>query len=111
VGAGPVVGTYTFHGRGTLNGLIPHPKMVELVDNAAASKKIKLQRHATLGLLTDASYVQLVGKGVATVDLAWPTRYTHSGVESCSMDDLENLRALLIEVIGNFPTKESFERG
>jgi putative aminopeptidase FrvX len=111
VGAGPVVGTYTFHGRGTLNGLIPHPKMVELVDKAAVSKKIKLQRHATLGLLTDASYVQLVGKGVATVDLAWPTRYTHSGVESCSMDDLENLRVLLIELIDSFPTKESFERG
>ena len=111
IGSGPVVGTYTFHGRGTLNGLIPHPKMVELVEKSAASKKIKLQRHATLGLLTDASYVQLVGKGVATVDLAWPTRYTHSGVESCSLEDLEGLRELLIEVIGSFPTKESFERG
>lgn len=110
VGNGPVVGTYTFHGRGTLNGLIPHPKMLSLVEESAARKKIPLQRHATMGLLTDASYVQLVGQGVACVDLAWPTRYTHSGVESCSLLDLEKLRALLIDLITNFPENESFER-
>ena len=60
VDSGPVVGTYTFHGRGTLNGLIPHPHLLSLIDKAAASAKINLQRHATIGLLTDASYVQLV---------------------------------------------------
>ncbi len=110
VGAGPVVGTYTFHGRGTLNGLIPHPKMLALVDASANSQKIPLQRHATIGLLTDASYVQLVGKGVACVDLAWPTRYTHSGVEMCSLDDLENLTKLLIGVVEKFDVKEDFSR-
>ncbi|MEY3107895.1 MAG: hypothetical protein RL730_246 [Actinomycetota bacterium] len=110
IGDGPVMGTYTFHGRGTLNGLIPHPKMVSIVQRAADNKKIQLQRHATMGLLTDASYVQLVGQGVACVDLAWPTRYTHSGVETCSLDDLEKLGALLVEVISNFPSNESFQR-
>jgi len=63
-----------------------------------------------MGLLTDASYVQLGGQGVACVDLAWPTRYTHSGVETCSLDDLEKLGALLVEVISNFPSNESFQR-
>lgn len=111
VGHGPVVGTYTFHGRGTLNGLIPHPKMVALVESAAQSTQVTLQRHATIGLLTDASYVQLVGNGVACVDLAWPTRYTHSGVESCSIDDLEGLRKVLIAAISKFPSHESFARG
>ena len=111
LGKGPIVGTYTFHGRGTLNGLIPHPKLLALVDQAAASLKINLQRHATIGLLTDASYVQLVGDGVACVDLAWPTRYTHSGVESCSIDDLDELRKLLIEIITKFPKQEKFLRG
>lgn len=110
VGSGPVVGTYTFHGRGTLNGLIPHPKLLSVVDEAAASKKIPLQRHATIGLLTDASYVQLVGEGVACVDLAWPTRYTHSGVEVCSITDLEGLTQLLVEVVEKFPVNESFSR-
>jgi putative aminopeptidase FrvX len=111
VGSGPVVGTYTFHGRGTLNGLIPHPRLLSLVEEAADAQKVDLQRHATIGLLTDASYVQLVGEGVACVDVAWPTRYTHSGVEVCSLDDLEDLTKLLIGVVKKFPTDENFARG
>jgi putative aminopeptidase FrvX len=111
VGSGPVVGTYTFHGRGTLNGLIPHPRLFSLVEDAAKLQKVNLQRHATIGLLTDASYVQLVGDGVACVDVAWPTRYTHSGVEVCSLADLEDLLNLLIGVAENFPVEESFSRG
>jgi putative aminopeptidase FrvX len=111
VGSGAVVGTYTFHGRGTLNGLIPHPRLLSMIDNAAKSAKVELQRHATIGLLTDASYVQLVGEGIACADVAWPTRYTHSGVELCSLDDLEDLKNLLIKVVDNFPTEESFSRG
>jgi putative aminopeptidase FrvX len=111
VGAGPVVGTYTFHGRGTLNGLIPHPRLLSIVEEAADAQKVDLQRHATIGLLTDASYVQLVGEGVACVDVAWPTRYTHSGVEVCSLDDLENLKKLLIGVVEKFPVEENFSRG
>ena len=111
VGAGPVLGTYTFHGRGTLNGLIPHPKLVNVVDKCAKDSKITLQRHATIGLLTDASYVQLVGEGVACVDLALPTRYTHSGVESCSLNDLEDLGKLLVSIVENFPESENFQRG
>ncbi len=111
VGSGPVVGTYTFHGRGTLNGLIPHPRLLSLIEDAAKTQKVDLQRHATIGLLTDASYVQLVGEGVACVDVAWPTRYTHSGVEVCSLDDLEGLKKLLIGVVERFPVEESFSRG
>lgn len=111
VGNGPVVGTYTFHGRGTLNGLIPHPRLLTVVENAAKAKKVNLQRHATIGLLTDASYVQLVGAGIACVDLAWPTRYTHSGVEMSSLDDLESLKSLLIGIVENFPVEENFSRG
>jgi putative aminopeptidase FrvX len=111
VGSGPVVGTYTFHGRGTLNGLIPHPRLLSLIEDAAQAQKVELQRHATIGLLTDASYVQLVGEGVACVDVAWPTRYTHSGVEVCSLDDLEELTKLLIGVVKKFPVEENFSRG
>ncbi|CAN2226234.1 FrvX Cellulase M and related proteins [Candidatus Nanopelagicaceae bacterium] len=111
VGSGPVVGTYTFHGRGTLNGLIPHPRLLSVIEDAAVTEKVALQRHATIGLLTDASYVQLVGEGVACVDVAWPTRYTHSGVEVCSLDDLEGLKKLLIGVVEKFPVEESFSRG
>ena len=91
--------------------MIPHPRLLSLVEESAKSQKVDLQRHATIGLLTDASYVQLVGEGVACVDVAWPTRYTHSGVEVCSLDDLEQLKKLLIGVVEKFPTEENFSRG
>ncbi len=103
VGAGPVMGLYSFHGRGTLNGVIPHPGLVKLVEDTAAKTKTPLQKHATVGLLTDASYVQFVNGGTPSLDLCWPTRYTHTGVEMCSLDDLEGLQKLTIDVLAGFP--------
>ena len=55
--------------------------------------------------------MQLVGEGVACVDVTWPTRYTHSGVEVCSLDDLEQLKKLLIGVVEKFSPEENFSRG
>lgn len=111
LGAGPVMGMYSFHGRGTLNGLIPHPKMVSLVVSAANSLGISLQRHASVGALTDASYVQLVGNGVACIDLAWPTRYTHTGIETSQISDLEELAKLVTNVAQIFPVNFEPARG
>jgi putative aminopeptidase FrvX len=110
IGLGPVFGTMTFHGRGTLNGLVPHPKMLELFENAANSLKIETQRHASLGMLTDASYVQLVGGGVACLDVGWATRYTHSGVEVCQISDLDELATLVTEVAQAFSPHSDFRR-
>ena len=103
VGHGPVMGLYSFHGRGTLNGVIPHPGLVEMVEKSATGTKTPLQKHATVGLLTDASYVQFVNGGTPSLDLCWPTRYTHTGVEMCSLDDLEGLQAHITHVVSSFP--------
>lgn len=103
VGGGPVLGLYSFHGRGTLNGVIPHPGLVPMVEHVASSRQIPLQKHATVGLLTDASYVQLVNGGTPSMDLCWPTRYTHTGVEMCSLDDLEGLQSLVTGLVSAFP--------
>jgi putative aminopeptidase FrvX len=111
VGKGPVMGLYSFHGRGTLNGVIPHPGLVDMTEKAATAKNIALQRHATIGMLTDASYVQLVNGGIPSIDLGWPTRYTHTGVELCSLDDLAALETLVTHIVGNFPTPWQPERG
>jgi putative aminopeptidase FrvX len=107
---GPIIGLYTFHGRGTLNGLIPHPKMVKIVEDSATKLKMNLQRHASVGMLTDGSYVQFVEDGVPCVDLAWPTRYTHTGVETCSLNDLQNLEDLTFNIVKNFPINFSGSR-
>lgn len=99
LGDGPAMSMFSFHGRGTLNGTIPHPALVKLFDETAKRKKINLQRSAHIGALTDSSYVQLVGKGVASIDMGFPCRYTHSSLEMCDVADLEKLTLLLVEAL------------
>ena len=58
---------------------------------------MNLQRSAHTGALTDSSYVQLVGSGVASIDLGFPMRYSHSSLEVCDLADLDQLTTLLVE--------------
>ena len=100
LGGGPGISLYSFHGRGTLNGVIPHPAMVRLFEDAAAAEGLPLQRWAGSGLLTDNSYVQLVGEGIAAIDAGIPARYSHSSLEVCDLGDLEALARLLVACAG-----------
>lgn len=95
LGGGPGMSLYSFHGRGTLNGVIPHPAMVHLFERTAQAEGLTLQRSAQVGVLTDLSYVQLVGDGVAAIDLGFPMRYSHSAREVCDLNDLVGLTHLL----------------
>jgi putative aminopeptidase FrvX len=96
LGGGPAMSLYSFHGRGTLNGTLPHPALVDLLERGADAEGIKLQRSAQVGVLTDSSYVQLVGQGVAAIDVGFPCRYTHSSLEVCDLEDLVGLTRLLV---------------
>ena len=103
LGGGPGISLYSFHGRGTLNGVIPHPAAVNLFEVTAAEEGIPLQRSAQRGILTDLSYVQLTGEGVAAIDVGFPMRYSHSSLEVIDLSDLHKLVHLLtgaIERIG-----------
>ncbi len=66
LGGGPGMSLYSFHGRGTLNGVIPHPAMVKLIEETA-----KARRHsaATLGSDRRADRSILCPAGRAR---AWP---------------------------------------
>ncbi|MCV3274392.1 M42 family metallopeptidase [Roseobacter sinensis] len=99
LGQGPGVSLYSFHGRGTLNGVIPHPALVRLAEESAAAAGLPLQRSAQTGVLTDLSYVQLAGQGVACLDLGFPMRYSHSAREVCDLRDLAQLSTLLQEML------------
>jgi putative aminopeptidase FrvX len=110
LGGGPAMSLYSFHGRGTLNGTIPHPALTKLFDDSAAALGLPLQRSAHTGALTDSSYVQLVGSGVAAIDLGFPCRYTHSALEVCDLRDLEGLARLLVEGIGRIGASFSLDR-
>ncbi len=96
LGGGPGMSLYSFHGRGTLNGVIPHPALVSLFETTAEAEGLPLQRSAQTGVLTDLSYVQLVGEGVAAIDLGFPMRYSHSSLEVVDLGDLHGLVRLLV---------------
>ena len=110
LGSGPAMSMFSFHGRGTLNGTIPHPSLVKLFDDTAKKTKINLQRSAHIGALTDSSYVQLVGQGVAAIDIGFPCRYTHSSLEVCDPADLEQLTELLIAALAGITPKFTLDR-
>ena len=110
LGAGPAMSMLSFHGRGTLNGTIPHPALVKLFDETAASSSITLQRSAHIGALTDSAYVQLVDGGVASIDLGFPCRYTHSSLENCDMNDLVSLTTLLVNGLQRIDASFSLNR-
>jgi putative aminopeptidase len=110
LGGGPAMSLYSFHGRGTLNGTIPHPALVSLFDGTSRRIDIPLQRSAHTGALTDSSYVQLVGQGVASIDLGFPMRYSHSSLEVCDLGDLEGLTTLLVEGIASIDGGFSLDR-
>lgn len=99
MGQGPCVQLYSFHGRGTLNGSLPNEKLFKLAKDVAKEKSIPFQRFAALGILTDMAYVQLEGKGVAGLEMAFPARYTHSPAEVCDVNDIIELGKLVSEMV------------
>ncbi len=110
LGGGPAISMFSFHGRGTLNGVIPHPSLVSLFEKTALEVGLPLQRSAHSGALTDLSYVQHIGKGVASIDLGFPMRYSHSSREVCDLNDLGQLAELLIEAISRIDNNFSLNR-
>lgn len=98
-GAGPVLQMYSFHGRGTLNGTLPHEGLSKLVRCAAADENIPLQHFAGIGILTDSAYAQLENGGTAAIELGFPARYTHTPAEVASVADIVRLGELLAAVV------------
>ncbi|WP_395540293.1 M42 family metallopeptidase [Neotabrizicola sp. sgz301269] len=112
LGGGPGISLYSFHGRGTLNGVIPHPALVRLVEDAAQGAGLPLQRSAHTGALTDLSYVQFLGaQGVACLDVGFPMRYTHSALEVVDPEDISGLVVLLGAVLDAIGPDLKLERG
>ncbi len=110
LGQGPGMSLYSFHGRGTLNGVLPHPALVRLMEETASMNDLNLQRSAQVGVLTDLSYVQLVGEGVASIDVGFPMRYSHSANEVCDLRDLEGLATMLKQALASITPDFSLAR-
>ena len=110
LGGGPAICLYSFHGRGTLNGVLPHPALAWLFDDTARAAGVPLQRSAHVGALTDLSYVQVVGGGVASIEMGFPMRYSHSSLEVCDLNDLAALTTLLAGALGRVDKDFSLDR-
>nr|WP_106779220.1 M20/M25/M40 family metallo-hydrolase [Lysinibacillus timonensis] len=111
IGNGPCIGYYTFHGRGTLGGVIPNPKYVKFIEEVAKTSQISLQRYASMGILTDASFSQLENNGFPIIDLGFPTRYSHAPIESIDLADIDSLVNLLVAISESLNQDCHFTRG
>jgi putative aminopeptidase FrvX len=100
LGEGPTLSRLSFHGRGTLGGLVPHPALVRAVEDAGERSVVPLQHDAMIGVITDAAFVPMAtAEGVAAVGIGIPCRYTHSPIETAQVSDLEQAVDLLTELI------------
>lgn len=100
IGGGPVLSRMSFHGRGTLGGLIPHPALAEAVVRSAGKEDVELQYEAIVGLITDAAFLPMASsEGIGTVGIGIPTRYTHGPAEVADVHDLLATVSLLERLI------------
>src|SRR5690606_27927357 len=111
LGAGPSIGMYSFHGRGTLGGQIPNPKLVQYIKTTAKKANINLQPAVFKGILTDASFSQLENNGFPIIDLGYPARYTHAPIEAINLKDVKQLLQLLTQLCKDAGHHLDFSRG
>ena len=89
-----------FHGRGTLAGMIPDKKLLEHLTKIAKQNNIPYQYEVALGVLTETAFLEFSGMyGIPCASLSIPTRYTHTNIETISINDLVNAKKLLFNFI------------
>lgn len=111
LGKGVVFQMFSFHGRGTLGGLIPHPKLVEFLERFAEENNIPYQRSTFFGGLTDASFLPVLKEGIPAIDIGIPCRYTHSPIETVSINDLNSVKRFLIGFLSSVDENVRITRG
>lgn len=100
LGGGPSLSRLSFHGRGTLGGLVPHPALVRAVEVSAAAAGIEIQYDAVIGVVTDAAFLPMAtADGIAAVGVNIPCRYTHSPIETAQLGDVRGCAELLAELV------------
>jgi len=111
LGRGAALQMFSFHGRGTLGGLIPPPKLVEFIEKVAEEKNIPYQRSTFFGGLTEASFLPVLKEGIPAIDIGIPCRYTHSPAETVAISDLDAVRKLLVEFLSSIDEETRITRG
>ena len=68
---------------------------------AGDENDIPYQLEVSDGGTTDGSSIHLTREGIPTGVLSVPTRYIHTPVSVCSMDDIENTIELIVKAIND----------
>lgn len=112
LGGGPAVLQMNFHGRGTLAGLIPNPKLRRFMEKTITGLGMGLQRQTIIGEITDDAFTLTLGDyGVSMGHLSIPMRNSHSPIETCDKRDIVNGMKALIEIVDRFDGSLDLERG
>lgn len=112
LGKGPAVLQMNFHGRGTLAGLIPNPKLRMFIENTIEDLGLPFQRQTIIGEITDDAFTLGLGKyGVAMAHLSIPMRYSHSPIETCDIRDIESGITVMKELVSRFDQSVDLRRG
>ena len=69
--------------------VICHEEIVKALDAIARENKIPAQKEILIAGGTETSSMQMIANGSMAGAVSIPTRYIHSGVESCDMGDVE----------------------
>ena len=84
------------HSFRTGRGLMGHPKLVAFLKSVAEQHDIPYQIEGSMPNITsDAAAVQFAGKGVPSITIKIPSRYTHGPVEVCALQDIQSAVDLL----------------
>ena len=97
IGEGPAVILSDAGGR----GILTHPSVKDMLIKTGDENDIKYQLEVSDGGTTDGSAIHLVREGIPTGVLSVPTRYIHTTVSLCSMDDVESTIQLITTAINN----------
>ena len=95
IGKGPAVIISDASGR----GILTHPFIKDLLVKVGDENDIDYQLEVSDGGTTDATAIHLTREGIPTGVLSVPTRYIHTPVSVCSMDDIESTIQLIVAAI------------
>lgn len=94
-GKGPCIILTDASGR----GIITHPRVKELLIDAAKEEEIPYQLEVSEGGTTDATAIHLTREGIPTGVISPPSRYIHTPVSVVNIKDVENAVKLILAVL------------
>jgi endoglucanase len=97
IGKGPSVILADASGR----GILTFKSIKDMLIKAGDENDIPYQLEVSDGGTTDGSSIHLTREGIPTGVLSVPTRYIHTPVSVCSMDDIEYTIELIVKAIND----------